>query len=337
MCEKARLIRDRGLFETYIELDSKLKEISNGIRRRTMNFKALAKYLNSFQKVYGIPGCDCAVYHNHINVFRHKDGYSDKETKKTSFKDLYFMQSAAKLINCTAIMQMAESGMLKLSDPISNYIPEFESDLDVAGLLKKYSEFHYDIEVHCQNYRYVCKLAEKVTGGTLRDYVKEHILEPLKMKHTYFSLNEENRKRISEQYVIDKKGITIENERSVEDLFTKNEGCIIMTVADYALFAECLCCRGMSRNGYVLLSAENVNLMMDQIVHNETTVENVFVSVGFNGGLVLIDREKRITIVYAQHVRNSGAKQMEIYPKIREITYKCLGVHMWSKGFNVFP
>ncbi len=39
----------------------------------------------------------------------------------------------------------------------------------------------------------------------------------------------------------------------------------------------------------------------------------------------------------ASYPKNCGVEQMEIYPKIHKITYKCLGVNMWSEGFSIFP
>lgn len=301
-----------------------------------MNFRALKKYLNSFGKNYGIPGCDCAVYRDHVNVFRHKDGYNDNEVTKTTYKDLYFMHSAAKLINCTAIMQMSEKGFLSLDDKVSDYVDEFEYDSDIGKMLTEYSRTQ-NRERHMFNHRNLSKICESVCGKTLNEYIKENIFSPLKMKNSYFNINDENKKRISVQYIIDKRGETIESDRKLEELFSKNEGCIITTVSDYALFAEALCSGGVSKNGIKILEKGNVEKLINEIVFNETTNDDVFICTGYNGGLVIIDMNKKITIVYAQHVKNCGPDQMEIYPKIREIAYKCLGVNLWSKGFNIFP
>ncbi len=145
-----------------------------------MNFRALEKYLNSFNKVYGIPGCDCAVYRDHINVFRHKDGYNDEVTK-TTYKDLYFMHSAAKLINCTAIMMMAEQGLIKLTDKVKKYVPDFQYEAEIWDMLGEYSKTQ-NRERHTFNHNNLNKLAEKVTGKTLDEYVMENIFIPLKMK-----------------------------------------------------------------------------------------------------------------------------------------------------------
>ncbi len=300
-----------------------------------MNFRALKKYLNSFQKLYGIPGCDCAVYRDHVNVFRQKDGYNDEMTK-TSYKDLYFMHSAAKLINCTAVMMMAEQGLLKLDDKVKKYVSDFSYEAEIWDMLREYSKTQ-DKERHTFNHGNLSKLSESVTGKTLDEYVMENIFIPLKMKNSYFSLNEENKKRLSAQYRVRSNGKVMERTKTPEELFASNEGCIITTVGDYALFAETLCSGGISKNKHRILSDESVKRLINEIVYNETTNRDMFICTGYNGGLVIIDIDKKITIVYAQHVKNCGPEQMEIYPKIREIAYKCLGVDMWSKGFNVFP
>lgn len=303
-----------------------------------MNFRTLAKYLDSFDKVYGIPGCDCTVYRNHVNVFRQKHGYSDEEAgKKTSYKDLYFMHSATKLINCAAIIQLEEKGLLSLDDKVTKYISDFSEDISIKNMLREYSQT-LDRELHLYNHHNLSKLVKAVTGRSLDDYLLESVFMPLKMKNSSFTLNYSNIKRISVQYTMNRKtGEATESKKTLEESFAKNEGCLITTVDDYALFAETLCNNGMSKNGYRLLSEQNVKRLINDIVYNETTIENSFVCIGYNGSLVLIDLDKKITIIYAQHVKDFGSLQMEIYPKIREITYKCLGADMWSGGFNVFP
>ncbi len=301
-----------------------------------MNFRKLSKYLNSFEKAYGIPGCDCSIFRDHINVFRHKQGHNDNEEVKTTYKDLYFMHSAAKLINCVAVMQMAEKGYLSLTDKVKNYVPEFEYEAEVWDMLAEYSKTK-DRERTTFNRNNLDKLTKKATGMSLEGYVFENVFRPLKMKNSFFSINDINKKRISEQYVINRAGETVEVRKQLDALFLRNQGCIITTVNDYALFAETLCSRGISKNGHRLLSEESVNRLINEIIYNETTKDDLFISIGFNGGLVVIDLKNHITIVYAQHVRNIGPEQMKIYPKLRETAYKCMGVDLWSKGFNVFP
>lgn len=299
-----------------------------------MNFIPLSKYLDTFHKVYELPGCDCCIYKDHNNVFRRKYGFSD--AKKTTFKDLYFMHSAAKLICCTAVVRLAEEGLLALSDRVDSYLTDFNDDSTITDMLKIYSET-LDFEQHKFNHKNISRIVEKLTGLSLDDYLKKNIFEPLHMKNTSFSINESNRKRISTQYFLTDDGERLKSDKSFEELISKNEGCIITSVGDYARFAEALCNKGISKHGFRLLSEDGTLNLINNIIYNETTEKNCFVCIGYNGSLVSIDIDNNITIIYAQHVKNCGTLQMEIYPKLREIAYDCLGVHKWSKGFNIFP
>ncbi len=299
-----------------------------------MNFIPLTKYLNTFHKHYDLPGCDCCIYYNHTNVFRRKDGFS--ELKKTTFKDLYFMHSAAKLLCCTVVVMLSEKGLISLNDKVRQYLPDFNDDSTVEEMLRQYSKT-INVEQHKFNYRNIKRLVEKLTSVTFDEYLEEFVFKPLHMKNSSFSLNEANKKRISTQYILSESGERQTLERSLEDLMQKHEGCLITSVSDYARFAETLCNKGVSKHGVRLLSEKSVLYLINSIVYNETTEENSYVCVGYNGSLVLIDIEHKITLIYAQHVRNCGTLQMEIYPKMRELAYDCLGVHKWSNGFNVFP
>lgn len=299
-----------------------------------MNFIPLSKYLDSFHKVYELPGCDCCIYENHNNVFRRKYGFSD--AKKTTFKDLYFMHSAAKLICCTAIVRLSEEGKLSLSDRVDKYIPGFGNDSTVEQMLRIYSET-LNFEQHKFNHKNLSRIVEALTGLPLDEYLHRYIFEPLHMKNTSFSINDSNRKRISTQYFLTDDGERLKSDKSFEALLSKNEGCIITSVGDYARFAETLCNKGVSKHGFRLLSEEGTLNLINNIIYNETTEKNCFVCIGYNGSLVSIDIDNKVTIIYAQHVKNCGTLQMEIYPKLRELAYDCLGVHKWSKGFNVFP
>lgn len=91
-----------------------------------MDFSKLTEYLNSLEKDFSVPGCDCAVMYKHAPVYRHNVGYADvQRTKGVSAKDLYFMFSATKIITCTAALQLIEQGKLSLDDAVDKYLPEF--------------------------------------------------------------------------------------------------------------------------------------------------------------------------------------------------------------------
>lgn len=91
-----------------------------------MNQTELTDFMNSLEQ-FGIPGCDCVVYHNHKSVFRHMAGYANKEkTKPITSDTTYWMYSATKPVTCTAVMQLVEKGGIGLDEPVYTYLPEYQ-------------------------------------------------------------------------------------------------------------------------------------------------------------------------------------------------------------------
>ena len=97
-----------------------------------MNFSKLDKYLDNLEKNYGVPGFDLIVRKDHETIYRRMGGYSDyAKTRPVTENDLYFMYSATKVITMTAVMQLAERGLIGLEDPVTEYLPEF-AEMEVA-------------------------------------------------------------------------------------------------------------------------------------------------------------------------------------------------------------
>lgn len=303
-----------------------------------MDFRELTKYMDTFHKRYNIPGCDCCIYYNHVNVFRYRPYFTDENGKrKASPRDLYFIHSAAKIINCVSIMQLVESYRLELSDKVSKYIPSFDKDCTVKDMLKIYSQtYHYEMEIF--NHKNMSRIIEAASSMRLNDYVMKNIFAPLKMKNSSFEINAKNRQHIVKQYKFDRKTKNpVERQTDIDTIFSKNDGCLITTVDDYALFAEAMCNMGMSKTGKRILTEKSVDVLINELVYKETEKDGVFVCIGFNGSMVLIDTNKKITIVYAQNIKTQSLERAEIYPGIKELAYKCLGADTWSGGHNIFP
>lgn len=125
-----------------------------------MNKKILSDYLDSLERC-GIPGCDCAVIHNHNLVFRHTTGYADADRKKPlTEENTYWLYSATKLFTCTAIMQLIEKGLIGLDSPVSDYLPEYKNlkvknrdgavpaknQMTIRHLLSMQSGLNYNLE-----------------------------------------------------------------------------------------------------------------------------------------------------------------------------------------------
>ena len=76
----------------------------------------------------GFPSCELAATLDGELIYRRCAGYADSaKTKPASSDDLYWVYSATKVITCIAAMRLVEEGRLSLEDPVSKYIPEYDS------------------------------------------------------------------------------------------------------------------------------------------------------------------------------------------------------------------
>lgn len=87
----------------------------------------LDKILDGFTEM-GIPGYDCIVMKDGEVVYRRMDGFSDYErTVPVNGKEIYNVYSCSKPVTCTAALQLLEQGKYRLTDKLSDYMPEFEN------------------------------------------------------------------------------------------------------------------------------------------------------------------------------------------------------------------
>jgi len=83
------------------------ENLKNILNRRNTMFTKLTQKLESFIKL-GIPGYDCVVYHKGKCVYRHQNGYSDRENKVVmNGNELYNIYSCSKVITCTAALLLS--------------------------------------------------------------------------------------------------------------------------------------------------------------------------------------------------------------------------------------
>ncbi|MDR1288294.1 MAG: beta-lactamase family protein [Treponema sp.] len=89
-----------------------------------MDFSKLTEYMDSIEKLYHVPGCDCSVYYKHREVYRHSAGYGDyAKSRPVSDDDLCWMYSCSKVACMAAVMRLAEEGKLRLDDPVGKFLP----------------------------------------------------------------------------------------------------------------------------------------------------------------------------------------------------------------------
>ena len=89
------------------------------------NFEILGSFVDSLP-AHGFPGMDVTVARDHKILYRHSAGYSDMEEKKpVTGNELYYMYSCTKVVTVVAALALMERGGFVMSDPVSNYLPEF--------------------------------------------------------------------------------------------------------------------------------------------------------------------------------------------------------------------
>ena len=90
-----------------------------------MDFSKIKALIDTMPK-RGIPFFELIVTKDGHEVFNHRVGCSDKEQRKPFEKtDLFWLFSTSKVITCVAAMRLVDEGVLKLSDPVSKFLPNY--------------------------------------------------------------------------------------------------------------------------------------------------------------------------------------------------------------------
>ena len=91
-----------------------------------MDFTRVVNFLESLGEV-GIPGTDLSIYLKGNEVFRHRHGFADLESKKPIGPDtLFAIWSMTKVITCASALRLYEEGRYLLTDPLYEYLPGFK-------------------------------------------------------------------------------------------------------------------------------------------------------------------------------------------------------------------
>ena len=94
------------------------------------DYEGVIRHLNTYiaksMKKNKVIGLSIALVDDQEIVFARGFGYADKENEVPATKNtVYRAGSISKLFTATAVMQLAQSGMVDIDVPIHNYVPEF--------------------------------------------------------------------------------------------------------------------------------------------------------------------------------------------------------------------
>ncbi|WP_340017149.1 serine hydrolase domain-containing protein [Paenibacillus sp. FSL K6-1318] len=159
-----------------------------------MDFKPLASFIDRMTS-WRIPWAEVLVMHRNDTVFHYRNGYANLE-EKTPISDgaIFNLYSMTKIMTCVAGLQLVERGEMLLSDPLSDYLPEYAEmivkktmangeirlekatrAITVRDLFTMTAGFSYDVDNPS------IQEAVKRTNGTLptRDFARALAKEPL--------------------------------------------------------------------------------------------------------------------------------------------------------------
>lgn len=198
---------------------------------------------------------------------------------------------------------------------------------------------------------------EIASGKKLSEYMRENIFEPLGMSESGFYRDYSKADRFAHQYFYDddKKAaeeMTIENDHVFGTEYESAGAGLISTVADYMKFANTLTNLGKAPNGARILTEESVNtirtnqlgpVQLKDVDWTQLsgygygfgvrtlldpkagkTLSNVgeFGWSGAAGMYISMDPYEKLTVVYAQHMRNN--LEPYVHPRLRNHIYSAI-------------
>ena len=137
------------------------------------------KLIQSFEAL-GIPSVDCVVYHKGKPVFRYQSGFSDEaKTKPIDGSERYNIYSCSKVITCTAFLQLVEKDLVRLEDPVYEYLPEFRN-------MKKLVDGHLEDVKNTMTVRHLMTM----TAGLTYNVTSENLLRGIRETNGRMSTRE---------------------------------------------------------------------------------------------------------------------------------------------------
>lgn len=111
-----------------------------------MNFQPLASFIDRIT-AWRIPWAEVVVMHQNDTVFHYRNGFANLEEKTPIAEGAIFnLYSMTKIMTCTAALQLVEKGQMLLSDPLSDYLPEY-ADMKVKKIMPN-GEIRFEKATH---------------------------------------------------------------------------------------------------------------------------------------------------------------------------------------------
>lgn len=224
------------------------------------------------------PGVSIGVIHKGNIVYAGTAGRAQVNTReKISLRTRFRMASVSKQFTAMGVLLLEEEGKLKLTDPLSQFFPEFRTELslhitlqhllthtsgirdyeelmdstwhrqildeDVVKLLQDQTQTYFKAGTQ---FRYsnsgFCLLAmvvQRVSGQAYGKFMKERLFLPLGLKETFVYEAGKAYPHRALGYTVTDEGNTQESDQSLTSA-TRGDGCVYTSLADYFRWHQAL-------------------------------------------------------------------------------------------------
>jgi uncharacterized protein YbbC (DUF1343 family)/CubicO group peptidase (beta-lactamase class C family) len=243
-----------------------------------------------------IPGGVVLIGHNGQVAYQKAYGSraSIPHREPMTLDTIFDAASLTKVIATTpAIMRLFEQGQIRLNDPVTKYLPEFQgghSDITIRNLMTHFSGLRPDLDLKPAwsgyetgiqralvdkpagppgvrfvysdiNFILLAEIVHRLTGRMLNDYTRDILYQPLGMHETMFLPPESLRPRIAPTEINPTTGQPLRGEVHDDTArymggVTGNAG-VFTTAADLAKFAQMMLDQGEA-NGVRLFSPATI-------------------------------------------------------------------------------
>lgn len=205
--------------------------------------KFIDSWLSIQYKVNDLPGISIGLVENGKSIFAKGYGYANISNKQPNTeKTLFRIASISKVFAAIAILQLEEKDKLRISDPVSKYLPNFKSSIDKriskitikqllthtgkvtrdgtgnpwdSDIYPNNDELFYELNnpIHFpkskhkfkySNYGYsiIGLVIEQASGLSFEEYIQKNIMKPLGMTDTTSLINTKVIKKLATGYSI---------------------------------------------------------------------------------------------------------------------------------------
>ncbi|RYG52634.1 MAG: class A beta-lactamase-related serine hydrolase [Chitinophagaceae bacterium] len=189
----------------------------------TSNAREVDDFVSTYQKYYGIPGVSLALIKDGKVVYHKTYGVKNAQTgERVDDNTLFEAASVTKPVFSFAVQRLAERGIINLDKPLYQYLPypDIEHDeryklitarhvlthrtgfpnwrsMNADGKLNIMFTPGTSYNYSGEGFEYLKLVIQKITGKKVEQVLKEEVIEPIGLYHTFFSANDSLRKVVA--------------------------------------------------------------------------------------------------------------------------------------------